>query len=270
LSADDQYDVYAVRYGRRRERDASRLFFLYQVYDAPDRQLYLDFYFWVIRNGSRTLLLDCGFNRVTGPVRLGEMLMFHRDPLEQLALLGVRAEDVEQIIVSHMHFDHIGNLALFPGAEIVVARAELDYWTGPYSDRPTISFHIEGPEVAYVRDAAQHGRVKFIDEFMEVAPGIRVTRVGGHTPGQLITEVRTPNGTIVLTADAVHFREEMTDDRPFYAFTDLVDMYGAYELLRQKMDEPRVWVVSGHDPVEMERFELVHEDCVDLTKPVRD
>ena len=107
-----------------------------------------------------------------------------------------------------------------------------------------------------------------MEESSEIVPGVRSVRVGVHTPGLLMVEVAGRSGEVVIASDSVHFLEEMMLDRPFYAHTDLVGMYRAYEVLRMKASTPNTWIVSGHDPIEMERFERVNEHCVDLTRPV--
>jgi glyoxylase-like metal-dependent hydrolase (beta-lactamase superfamily II) len=73
---------------------------------------------------------------------------------------------------------------------------------------------------------------------------------------------------VVLASDAAHYHEEMEHDRPFYVYTDLLATFRAYELLRDKAASPSTCVVTGHDPAEMDRFERVNADCVDLTRPI--
>lgn len=83
----------------------------------------------------------------------------------------------------------------------------------------------------------------------------------------MITDVAKPTGAVVLASDAAHHHQEMDRDRPFYVYTDLLAMLEAYELLRHRGAHPNTWVVTGHDPAEMSRFEAVNADCVDLSRP---
>jgi hypothetical protein len=87
-------------------------------------------------------------------------------------------------------------------------------------------------------------------------------------PGQMIVEVATPAGTVVLSSDAAHYHEELDHDRTFYIYSDMLAMLGTYDLLRAKAAQAGAWVVTGHDPIGMDRFERVNADCVDLTRPV--
>lgn len=254
-----------------RGRRASELFFRYALYGVEDRPLGMDCYFWLIRSSARVWLVDCGWNRERGLGRAGDrfrhVAIEKNDPLELLSRLDVPASGVDHIIVSHMHLDHVGNLGLFPNATVSVARAEFDCWTGPYGERRAIAHSTSPEDVRTIRDLELGGRLDFVDGPVDLAPGIAVTPVGGHSPGQMIIDVATPTGAVVLASDAAHYHEEMDHDRPFYVYTDLLAMLEAYELLRHRAAQPNTWVVTGHDPAEMDRFEAVNADCVDLSRP---
>jgi glyoxylase-like metal-dependent hydrolase (beta-lactamase superfamily II) len=189
--------------------------------------------------------------------------------MELLARLDVTPDMVGHIIVSHMHIDHIGNLDLFPNATVFVARAEYECWTGPYGQTPALAHAASRPDVEFLQSLAEEGRVHFVDEPCELLPGITAIPVGGHSPGQMITEVKTRGATVIVASDAAHFHEELEHDRPFYVYTDLLATLRGYELLRTRATEPDTWIVTGHDAVEMDRFPRVNADCVDLTVPPR-
>jgi glyoxylase-like metal-dependent hydrolase (beta-lactamase superfamily II) len=267
------YEVYALRYATLRNRRARDVFIGGELPEQDDRVLDMACYFWLIRDRSRVVLLDCGWDREVGlprgPHRYDHDPGEDLDPVELLARFGESPDSVDHVVVSHMHIDHIGNLDLFAHATFTVARAEYDYWTGPEADRSALGSMVVPSEVRVVRDLVRSGRVHLLDRVEEILPGITLTVVGGHSPGQMITEVKTAVGTVVLASDAVHYHEELEHDRPFYVFADLPAMVRGYELLRQKTAPADTWLVSGHDPAEMERFEPYDEDCLDLTRPVR-
>ena len=95
----------------------SEVFLHFELYREPDRELALDYFVWVARNADRTVLVDCGFNEGSGARRSRTMLC---PPVEALRRVGVGAAEVSQLIVTHGHYDHIGNLLSFPAARIVV------------------------------------------------------------------------------------------------------------------------------------------------------
>jgi len=244
------YEVLAVRYGTRTTRRAET-FLNYHVYGEPDADLRMDYFFWLIRDGERTIVLDCGFGAEAGARRRRTRLV---DPVEALRGLGVEPATVDLLVVSHAHYDHIGNLDRFPGAEIVLARRELEFWTGPYADRLQFAHSAEPDELAQLAKAAADGRVRLVEDTLDVAPGIELVVVGGHTPGQLVAQVATGNGAAVLAADALHLYEELERDRPFFVVADLVEMYQGLDLLREMTQDPGRVLVAGHDAAVAERF----------------
>jgi len=244
-----EHEVFAVRYGTRTML-RSEAFHRYSVYDEPDAPLTIDYFFWVLRSGTGVTLLDCGFAPDAG-ARRGRTLLV--DPLDALADLGIAAGAVNEVIVSHCHYDHIGNLDRFPEATIVVERAELDFWTGPLASRAQFAEPSEPAEIAYLARAAAEGRVRLLDGGGTVAPGIELLAVGGHCPGQLVALVGPPGRRLVLASDALHFYEEMERDRPFAIFSDLPATYLAYETLR-RLEADGGRIVAGHDPDVAARF----------------
>jgi glyoxylase-like metal-dependent hydrolase (beta-lactamase superfamily II) len=256
----DTYEVVAIRYATRvtSRREA---FYRYESYREPDAPLRMDYYFWLLRSPRRVALVDTGFDPEVGR-RRGRTLLV--EPLRALDRLGVRPPDVAHVIVTHLHYDHIGNLAAFPRAEISVPRPELEFWTGPYASRPQFAEHVEAAEVAYLDAAWREGRARAVDDGQEILPGIRAHLVGGHSPGQQVTVVAGAGGSVVLASDAIHYEEEMERDMPFAIFSDLAGMYRGYDRLRELRDRERGVVVAGHDPAVVERFPGLGHDLEGL------
>ena len=185
-------------------------------------------------------------------------------PADALARLGIDPAAVEKLVISHIHYDHVGNLDLFPNARMPVARAELEFWTvDPVAQRPQFAIHADPDAIEALRRAAAEQRLELIEDRAEVAPGITAVRVGGHAPGQLVFEVAGEHGPIVLASDAIHFDDELERQRPFGIFTDLADMYRGYAALRRYAAAGAA-VVPGHDPSVMSRFAPLDGDAAGL------
>jgi glyoxylase-like metal-dependent hydrolase (beta-lactamase superfamily II) len=245
-----EHEVLAVRYGTRTTTRAES-YLNWSVYGEPDETFRMDYFFWVVRGGARTTVVDCGFDPVVGKRRGREVLV---DPVEALAALGVDAARVERLVVSHAHYDHIGNLDRFPAAEVVMTARELDFWTGPYTGRLQFAHPTEIDEIADLARAHADGRVTTFSGSCELGEGFSLVEVGGHTPGQLIAQVGIPGGEAVLATDALHFYDELTDDRPFFVVADLEAMYAGFDTLRTLAEAPHRVLVAGHDADVGRRF----------------
>jgi glyoxylase-like metal-dependent hydrolase (beta-lactamase superfamily II) len=233
-------EILAVRYGTLAATKGE----LFHAFDSGEPQD-LDYFFWVLRYDDAAVLVDTGFDPVVAERRGRTCLC---PPVEALARLGI--DSVQRIVVTHFHYDHVGNLRAFPDAELLVPERELEFWTGPGLSDPRFAGHVEAAEVEWI--AASGARTYAGGD--EVAPGVTALALPGHTPGQMGLVV----DGVVLASDAVHFYEELEQRRPFWVFTDLPAMRASYEVLASTDGI----LVPGHDPQVMERFEAVGELAV--------
>jgi glyoxylase-like metal-dependent hydrolase (beta-lactamase superfamily II) len=249
MSADGQArEVLAVKYGYRVTTRAES-YLNFHLYGEPDADLDIDYYFWVIRDGQDVFLVDTGFAPEVGDRR---RRAHYATPAEVLPSLGIAPEEVTAVVISHAHWDHTGNIHQFPNAQLVMTEAEYAFWTSPMAARTHFAAHSEPQEIALLRRAREEDRLTLFTWQHTLAPGIELLEVGGHTPGQLIASVATPEGgTAVLASDALHFYEEVERDRPFAI---LADMYRAYDTLAQLATQPGAHLVAGHDPEVRARF----------------
>jgi glyoxylase-like metal-dependent hydrolase (beta-lactamase superfamily II) len=149
-------DVLAVRYGTRTTR-RSDVYLHYDAYGEPDGEIAMDYFFWVVRGDTGDTLVDCGFNDASGGRRHRTMLC---PPVRALARLGIHPTT---LVVTHAHYDHIGNVAAFPDARIVMSRTEYDFWTGPMGGKVLFASSAEADDVAALRKAHGEGRVEFVE-----------------------------------------------------------------------------------------------------------
>jgi glyoxylase-like metal-dependent hydrolase (beta-lactamase superfamily II) len=250
-TGDRTRQVLAVKYGYRVTTRAET-YFNFHLYGEPDADLDIDYYFWVIKDGDGVILVDTGFAPEAGDRR---RRAHYTTPAEVLPSLGVGVDDVKAIVISHAHWDHTGNIRQFPHAQLVMTEAEYTFWTSPLAGRAQFAPHCEPDEIALLAQAREDDRLTLFTGDYTVAPGVELTEVGGHTPGQLIASVTTPDGgTAILASDALHFYEEIERDRPFAVLSDLPGMYLAYDTLAQLTVQPSTHLVAGHDPLVRSRF----------------
>jgi glyoxylase-like metal-dependent hydrolase (beta-lactamase superfamily II) len=247
LPADDRFQVTIVKYGTRRTV-RSDVYLNYHLYGEPDGPIGMDYFFWVVRNAQHTFVVDTGFSAAGGARRNRTTLI---EPAAALDALDVD-RDAATVIVTHAHYDHIGNLDLFPAGPVVISRSEYDFWTGPYATRTLVHHSVEDDEIAHLRKVRDHGRLRMFEERITLAPGVEVIEVGGHTPGQSIVLVDTADGPVLLASDAVHYYEEYERSMPFTQVADVIRMYGTFELIRGMAEVKHL--VPGHDPDTLRRF----------------
>jgi glyoxylase-like metal-dependent hydrolase (beta-lactamase superfamily II) len=240
------YELYAIKYGHHK-RNRSANFLGGDPHDGP---MPMDYFVWLARSPERTFVIDTGFSQAGADHRKRQLL---RLPSEGLKLLGVDAASVKDVIVTHLHYDHIGNFALFPAATFHLQDREMQFATGRYMrlDCFRHSFDVEDT-VGMVR-AVYKGRVEFADGDEEIAPGISVHLIGGHTLGLQSVRVHTKRGWVVVASDAAHYYENMETRRPFSTVINIGDMADGWKRLRSLADSPE-HIVPGHDPEVLRRY----------------
>ncbi|MGE5273625.1 MAG: N-acyl homoserine lactonase family protein [Verrucomicrobiota bacterium] len=243
------YEVTALRYGTRTTRK-SECYYRWSSYGEPDAEIGMDYFFWVLRNGDSAIVVDTGFHPDSG-ARRGRTTLCPPD--EALRRIGVDPETVPTVILTHLHYDHTGNLEWFPAAELIVQRSELEFWSGPEARHVQFATLIEPDEIE--RIAA--GRLRLLDGHAEIARGIRAICVGGHSPGQTVLVVETVGGSVVIASDAVHYYEELELERPFEIMVDLRAMYAGYATVAELAARPGAALLVGHDPEVMTRFPVL-------------
>jgi glyoxylase-like metal-dependent hydrolase (beta-lactamase superfamily II) len=178
--------------------------------------------------------------------------------------MGINPGTVTRILVTHLHYDHTGNLDVLPDAELLIPEVELDFWLSPMGRRGQFAGSAEQSELDYVRAADDAGRVTRLLGGEEIAPDVHAVHVGGHTPGQMVVAVFGEGAPpIVLASDAVHFYEELDKERPFAVVADLPEMYEAYDTVRELAGADG-HIVPGHDPAVMDRYPRVNRHVGDF------
>ena len=244
----DPYKIYIMQYARREA--TSREVFLGDLHDTEVGMFY---YMWAITNGEHTVVVDMGFTEAVCNERGREWLA---DPAANLDAIGIDPARVEHVIVTHMHYDHVGNYAMFPNATFYLQDDEMAFWTGRYVKYKAFNVAINVEDVVALVRLNYDGRVSFCQGTREILPGITVHRVGGHTKAMQIVEVATSTGTAVLASDASHYYHNYQEYVPFILLHDIPGMIDGFELMRNLADREEL-ILPGHDPEVMKRYPAV-------------
>lgn len=171
---------------------------------------------WVIDTGAERILFDTGAGddkeRPGIPLFGGLQTGF----LDRLAATGYRPEDIDTVVCSHLHIDHVGwNTRLvegewrptFPNARYLMPVADRDYWDPNGSgERPTEqgAFVNAGVFEDSVQPIMTAGRAEWVEDGFEVAPGISLSARPGHTPGQMALELESRGERALFVGDILH------------------------------------------------------------------
>ena len=214
----------------------------------------LDYFVWLIRGAdgkdAREFVVDTGFSAATAARRQRNHLCC---PTEGLGLLGCDAKAVKDVVITHLHYDHVGNFDIFPAATYHLQDLEMNYATGRHMAQPVFRGAFDVEDVVGMVRNTYAGRVKFHDGDAQLAPGVSVHLIGGHTMGLQVVRVATRRGWLVLASDASHFYANMEQVRPFPIVYNVADMVEGYDRLRVLADSPG-HIIPGHDPLVLERY----------------
>ena len=240
------WQVYAVKYAHH-HRMSSENFIGGDAHDVP---MPLDYFVWAVISGERAIVVDTGFDEFSGSRRGRNFL---RSPGEGLKAIGVDPARVEDVIISHMHYDHSGNHNLFPAARYHLQDREMAYCTGRLMGHPALRHPFDEEDVVAMVQKLFRGRLEFHDGDEEIADGLSLHRVGGHSKGLQMVRVRTRRGDVVLASDASHFYANMEQGRPFpvvYSVAETLEGYRRAYALASSRDH----VIPGHDPLVLEKY----------------
>ena len=239
----------AIRYARH-ERSAAANF--NAPVDDHDLPMPLDYFVWAIhRDGHAPVIVDTGFGEAAAMAR-GRTLI--RPVAEGLRDAGIDHLLVEDVILTHLHYDHAGSLGTFPNARFHVQDAELAYAISRAMCDEHIRDPFDGEPVAQLVRKLYADRVVFHAGDSSFAPGIALHLCPGHTAGLMVVACETGRGTVVLASDAAHLYANIARKLPFPIYLDepqyRAAQLRALDLAGGSLDH----LIPGHDPLVLACF----------------
>lgn len=244
---EELWTVTAIKYAERNARTRKDSFIFDDRHDAPHA---MDYFIWVLRSGTRTIVVDTGYDASEATSRSRPIL---REPAEALKAIGIDAGEVDTVIITHLHYDHAGCLDAFPKARFHLQAAEMAYATGPCMCSGVLKLPFSSGHVCQMVERVYSGRVVFHDGDGPVASGVTVHRTGGHSRGLQAVRVKTASGYLCLASDAAHYYENFLLGKPFPIVVDMEDMLTGFSLI-QSLASSRQLVIPGHDPLVAAHF----------------
>lgn len=240
------WEVYAVRYGTLANFPTR-----YLVAGADTtRTSEVALTVWLLKGPDRTVLIDAGFYRDQF-LRSWRPAEFRR-PSEVLDSLGVRAASITDIVVTHVHWDHLDGADLFPSARIWIQRAEYEHHVGAKGE--VLDRAISPVDATMLHDLHADGRVRLVEgDAQEILPGIRVYTGGRHTFASQYVGVNTRSGTVIIASDNMYLYENLDRRVPIAATLDSASNLAAQDRMKTLAARPEL-VIPGHDPAVFTRF----------------
>jgi len=250
--ASGQYQIYGVRFAGLNGFPLNNLV----LHADSTRKQDLAFIVWALKptgDTHRVVLFDCGFYRDKF-ITSWKPTNFQR-PSEAIAKVGLTPDAITDIIISHVHWDHLDGADLFPRAKIWIQKDEYDHYVDR-DGRPKANT-IDTADAAMLAQLKKAGRVVLIDgDNKEIIPGITVYTGGRHTFASQYIGVRAANGTVVLASDNAYTYENLNKHVPIAATFSPADStanLAAQDRMRRIASDARL-ILPGHDPEIFTRF----------------
>jgi glyoxylase-like metal-dependent hydrolase (beta-lactamase superfamily II) len=207
---------------------------------------------WLLKGNGRQVLIDSGFYRQKFIDRW--KVRDFRTPAAAVEAAGVKADAITDIIISHVHWDHVDGVDLFPNATVWIQRDEYRYYTGEAWQSGATHGGVDEEDMRALLDINMRGHLRFVDgDDQEIIPGIRCYTGGKHTWASQFVSARLAGATAVFASDNVYLYENLDKHVPIAQTLDAVSNLKAQDRIRSLASSPRL-IVPGHDPAVFTRF----------------
>lgn len=245
------YEIYALKYAGPFTRPASMIRWFQDI----DKFEQINYYIFALK-GEETIVVDCGCSPKLAAQR---NLAGYENPVEVLKKIDIDARKVKHVVATHIHFDHISGVSLFPRATIYVQEKEYNFWIkDPMAKRAPFMQTTDPVGNRYL--ARLHGkeRLKLIKGDKKILPGIELLLTPGHTVGNQVVAVHTEKGIAIVGSDTAHVFSSYRTDIPSGIITDMIAWMKSYDKIRKKAAAIDL-IFPGHDPALLENYPNIVE-----------
>ena len=247
------YEIYALKYGGPYTRPGSMV----RWFQDMDKYVQIHYYIFAIRGGGETIVVDCGVHPEVAKQR---NLAAYVSPAEVLKRIDIDAAKVKHLILTHIHFDHVSGIQLFPRANIYLQEKEFNFWIkDPIAKKAPFLFLTDAAANRYLAKQEGKKRLHLIRGDKKILPGIELLLAPGHTPGLQVIAVNTAKGTAIVGSDLAHMGSSYQTDFPSSIITDMITWMKSYDKVRPRASSPDL-LFPGHDLALLENYPKVAED----------
>ena len=251
------YQIYALRYAGPFFSSGAFLMWL-KDWEKNEKRYY---YIWCIRGSREVFIVYAG---VSPELAREKNLTGYISPAEVLSRIGINANEVRHVILTHMHWDHVSGVPLFPKATFYVQDEEYRFWLKDrIATRPPFRHLADQAANEYLSSLEGTDRLALLKGDQEIFPGIECLFAPGHTVALQAVAVNTAKGTAILGSDCAHIFRNYQKYWPSVLIVDLVAWMKTYEKLRERASSLDL-IFPGHDPLMSENYPEVAKDVTRL------
>ena len=243
-----QYEIYAIRYATLPGFPIAEL-----VAGAdPARKLDIAMMVWLVRGNGHNILVDSGFyhEHFFKDWKVRDFIK----PSDALKPLGLKPEDITDVVITHMHWDHADGIDLFPNARIWIQKDELQYYAGEAWQAKDTSDGFDAEDVLTVVRLNTQGKVGLVNgDAQEILPGVTCYTGGRHTYASQYVGVNTVAGTVILASDNMYLYENLEKHVAIASTLDATSNLRAQDRMKQLAAHPAL-IIPGHDPTVFTKF----------------
>ncbi len=252
-----EYEIYALKYAG--PLTSSGAFIMWRK--DWEKQVQRNYYLWCLRGERETVIVDAG---VRPDLAREKNLNGYENPVEVLSRVGVKAEEVRHLVLTHIHWDHSSGVGLFPNAIVYVQEEEFHFAIkDPIATRPVFAATADQKSKAYIASLEGTKRLALLKGDREILPGIECLLAPGHTVALQAVAVNTAKGTAIVGSDCAHTFRNYREDWPSCLIVDLVGWMKSYDKLKKKASSPDL-LFPGHDPLMTSNFPEIARDVTRL------
>ena len=252
-----QYEIYAIKFAGPITSSGAFVMWMKDWNEVVKRNYYL----WCLKGPETTIIVDTGVSPLMARER---KLVGYVSPSEVLKSIDVDADQVQHVIMTHIHWDHAGGLSLFPNARIYIQKDEYQFWMkDPIAKRPPFGLYWDEMLKTDIETTDKEGRLTLINGDHKILPDIECLLAPGHSIALQAIAVNTAKGIAILGSDCAHFFKNYQQDWPSSLIIDMVAWMRSYDKLKSKVSSPEL-LFPGHDPLMSQNYPEIEKGVTKL------